>query len=128
MSVSGSGTISRGSEPCIITMETNMKATGNRINAMEKEGHQEHEAQVFRASFEMRERVIIAHYHGADIVTRDGKQAAHDSRALPMIEVANEVAYVLNGSKAHSDSDCVNDAVHVLIEVLALADEEPKEE
>ena len=96
------------------------------IDAVRKDGHEEHEACIaFGAVHEVVERIIITHENSEGIVSGYSEQSAHDSGGEPVLTRHEDIAYVLNGCKAKADEDGIDDTIEMLIEHFILAQQEP---
>ena len=97
------------------------------VDAVGNNGNTEHAGDVGgRMTSETITGVVIAHEDGEGIVAWHGQQGARDSYRLPIVGIGKEVGDVLHGGEAQSDTNGIDDAVEMLIEVRIFPQEQPQ--
>ena len=78
--------------------------------------------------YKMVNRVVIAHQYGKSEVTGDSGHGAANAGRDPIRACSKQILYVLERSKSHPDSDSIDNAIHSLIEIPVVSQEEPETE
>ena len=75
--------------------------------------------------YKMMDGIVIAHQYCKCIMTRNGKQRTGNGDSHPFL-LAEYIEDVFYSSKSQSYTDCIDDAVEVLIKIGILSQNEPK--